>query len=152
MSALNMSRTIRYTFQQGAQLKCYIIFGLIFNRSIKWMDYLPFEIRFDLEVTGTKRVNMLIEGKTRKDIIVNFGRRKNCLFRLLLTLHLLLNLGIIRHWIFLVSSSTITVVFFNFFFAVTVSMLEVIQLVDNNLVLAFDKSLKLFILGPDFDL
>jgi hypothetical protein len=58
------------------------------------MDYLPFEIRFDLEVTGTKRVNMLIEGETRKDITVKFGRRNNCLFRLLLTLHLLLNLGI----------------------------------------------------------
>jgi hypothetical protein len=54
------------------------------------MNYLTFEICFDLDVTGTKRVNMLIKGETRKDIIVNFSRRNICLFRFLLTLHLLL--------------------------------------------------------------
>ena len=56
----------------------------------RWMNYLIFEICFDLDVTGTKRVNMLIEGETRKDLIVNFSRRNICLFRFLLTLHLLL--------------------------------------------------------------
>ena len=30
------------------------------------------------------------------------------------------------------------------------SKLEVIELVDNNLILPFDKGLKLFVLGPDF--
>jgi hypothetical protein len=34
--------------------------------------------------------------------------------------------------------------------AVTVSKLEVIQLLHDDLVLAFDKSFKLFILGSDF--
>ena len=33
---------------------------------------------------------MLIEGETRKDMIVNFSRRNICLFGFLLRLHLLL--------------------------------------------------------------
>ena len=71
------------------------MFRLIFNRLRRiecciGMNNLTFEICFDLDVTGTKRVNMLIEGETRMDLIVNFSRRNICLFRFLLTLHLLL--------------------------------------------------------------
>jgi hypothetical protein len=48
--------------------------------------------------------------------------------------------------------SIITVGNISFFLAVAVnvSKLEVIQLLHDDLVLAFDKSFKLFILGPDF--
>ena len=72
------------------------------------------------------------------DIIVNLSRRNICLFRFFLTLHLLL--------------SKIILGYIGFFLAVAVTMsqLEVIQLVDNDLVFAFDKSFKLFILGSDF--
>ena len=98
------------------------------------MDYLPFKILFNLEITWSKRVNILIKWKTRHGGIVKLRRRNIRLF---------LFFFILNTWTQLISSISIIVID-DISFLMTLSDLEVFK-VSNNFVLAVDNCLKMFI-------